>query len=127
MSGTATNNGSVPLPMGYGLHPQDVPKSVTALFDWTAASAYSHELPEGENRLRVVQTVYVDNSQNSQIVVLIIAGSEQRIAIPASVLGYFPVVMTPGNHRLTVTSFNGTNYTTIQFLNMPIPPFMWSV
>ena len=130
MSGTLTNNGNVPLAIGYGLHPGrgEVPKAVSALFDWTTGIvSYNHLLPSGENKLKIVQAVYVDNSQNSAFMVLTVSGTGFRLVVPATSCGYFPLVMSPGNHRVNAASIGGSGMTTATFLNMPIPPFVWSI
>lgn len=79
-------------------------------------------------KLSIVQTVFIDNSQNPNALTLDF-GPTQQIICPALSQGYFSVLATSQLPNVTVSSnplfTEASFYVYIDFINVAIPPQVW--
>ena len=94
----------------------------------STVTAYALNLTHQEmlKYVDIPQTVFVDNSQNSQTVAINIGTTGQTIYVPALQQGFFPIFATQ-NTQVTASSpgQSGTVTVGLWFTNFKIDPFMW--
>jgi hypothetical protein len=88
-------------------------------------------LEESDNAINNVQTMYVDASQMALPVRLHFPETQQSIFISAMTQGYYPIAIGQlGQIEARAFSPSGAdtgNVTvSVQFLNVPVPPCVWS-
>lgn len=111
-----------------GYAPEDGSKTLTFAVDFTASAIYklnAKTLP-AFGKMDGFQTVYIDNSGNSQPLTIMCHVTNQSVICPAGAQGYFPVLSTPSPSFTISLPAVGTNNTTwLQFLNVPVPANVW--
>lgn len=112
--------------------PSDRPKAVTLNLDFSAATGSNGtpialdfvEILQTE-RLPYVQTLFIDNSQQTVELSVMVGITGQVIKCPPNAQGYFPV-LCPNPSRLTFSSTNTTQTDLIVILcSHFIPPCVW--
>lgn len=88
-------------------------------------SAYTVDLSQNQNLAQVafIQGVYVDNSNNSQALLILCASTNQVVQVPANNQGYFPLLA--GEVPKFAVSSTGTATVPLYFYNVPIAPTLW--
>jgi hypothetical protein len=109
------------------LTPPEGPKAVSLVLDFGAATSYLLDFTQAYEQtvMTVVQTLWVDNSNNSDEVKFSVAGSNQCIICPAYSQGSFPVISAIRAKITAVTST--TALVKIVALNVPLPSATWAV
>jgi hypothetical protein len=113
--------------------PEDRPKAVTLNLDLSAATgANGSPVPldfveiQQTYRLPFVQTIFIDNSAQTQELIVTIGISQQVIKAPPNSQGYY-AVLCPNPARITFQSANTTQTNLIVILcSHFIPPSVWT-
>lgn len=111
--------------IGIMRRPESHPIALPVVLNFTGVSRIEFDL-EREQTLQsidFVQTIYVDNSDNANTLTLTFPGG-QRIVIPATAQGYYPVAATIGKFVLVAETLPGVQIP-IFMLNVPVPSFQW--
>lgn len=113
----------------YGLAPKQGPKTIPIVLDFTLKLAYllDFQTPQSNDVIEFIQGLYVDNSLNSSILTISCTISNQSISVPANSQGYFPF-FAPNVPKVScvLAAATANTSTTIQFLNVPVPAFIWN-
>lgn len=107
--------------------PAEGPKALRFNIDFTAIQTVEVDLTyalQNQKQIQYVQTVYVDNLDNTAPIIFEHPGSLQRIAIPAGYQAYLPI-LSPNPPKFVFQSA-GAVVVRVFFLNIPIPPSMWA-
>jgi hypothetical protein len=100
--------------------PPGGPKCIPIRLDFVTSATwnldYSNEMNLG--KLDMVQTLWVDNFGNGQILKITVPGSQQVLQIPAGIQGYFPV-LCPNPVRITFES-TGATVQQVTLINFPV-------
>lgn len=114
------------------LHGEKSSFAVTALCDFSAsgipADGYVIDTTPYINRmqLRVVQTVYLDNSNNNGYAEVYNPTFNQSFSLPAGYQGYFPILGAKVSaNKFQVTS-TGNKVVNVSFLNCLMPLGIWA-
>lgn len=122
--------GYQPFPMSLG-NPPDCSigrKAIRVLMDFSLGLTFSLNLSsiQTQGAFDAVQTLYIDNSNNTGAITALMGGDNQSITIPAGAQAYMPVLQTnPPALQFSVTS--GTPIVPLQLLNFFVPPCVWYV
>jgi hypothetical protein len=128
-------SGQVPVfSIGYGYYPNEGSRCVTTMYNWTAQATYVEDVSQLQERgvLTILQSVYIDNSTNTQGVQIIVNGTGQVINCPASSQGIFPLFL-PENATFSISSVLAGVPTPIAattrcyFVNCPVSPAVWHI
>ena len=77
--------------------------------------------------INAVQSIFVDNSQNSGGSVRItMQGTNQTISCPASSQGWFPALVVPGDEVFEISCPLATSDVPLYFVNIPMPTNVWT-
>ena len=100
--------------------PDSGPKCVPIKLDFSIFPTYTIDFSNATNLgyFDAVQTVWVDNFGNAQILKITVQGSQQVLQIPAGAQGYFPC-MCPNAIRMQFDSTGGT-VQQVTLLNFPV-------
>lgn len=121
-----SNTTLFPVPMDIGKVPREGACAVPAVYDFSGGvQAYDTDMTAIKQlgRISMVQSVFIDNSNNTQPIVLSVSGTKQSISVPASFQGVFPVIVG-GQASFHVTS-TGNGIANIYFCNVQQAAFMW--
>jgi hypothetical protein len=115
------------LPIGTGYYPQEGSRAVASQYNWSAQLAYTEDLSQlvARGMETTIQTVWIDNSECSQPVLMLIAGTGQKIECPGSAQGVFPVFFSGTPAFLIYTTGLIAACTRCIFLNIPVNPGSW--
>jgi len=110
---------ALPLVRTLGM-PDSGPRCIPIVLDFSAAPSYSLDYSNQANlgMFDAVQTVWVDNYGNAQVLAIYIPLSSQTLQIPAQTQGYFPV-LCPNPIRMVFSSTGNTRQQVI-LCNFPI-------
>lgn len=102
------------------------PKAVPLKLDFSVQDSYLIDLStlNAFNTLEFVQTVFVDNADNSSPVIIYNGVSQQRLVIPANSQGYYPF-LCPNPGRFTIATDGGV-VVNVELCNFPVSPATWS-
>lgn len=116
-------------PVGLGYYPQEGSRCVTAQYNWSNQAGYADDLSQLVARgvETTIQSVFVDNSSNSQGVTLTVAGTGQVICCPALSQGVFPLLFTGTPLLQIATPAPVAAVTRCYFLNVPAAPGVWHI
>lgn len=106
--------------------PEEGPKLIPLVLDFTQNDTYTLDLSNLMQRgfISMIQTIYADNTDNGGELVILVNTSQQRIIVPAGAEAYLPILV-PNPARMSFTS-PGAPSITVQLLNFPIAPEVWS-
>lgn len=115
----------LPMPTKDNLWPKEGPRAIPLQFDFTVQASYAVDLQiqQASQKFSFIQTVFVDNSNNTSALSLQFDILNQTINVPARMQGYFPVLVV-NPPRMVATSAGGTK-ATVFLLNFPVAPAMW--
>src|SRR6185437_8815590 len=107
--------------------PAEGPKAIPLTFDFSQYPSYEVDftLAQMQQRLSVVQSVWVDNSANPEPVSLNVSMSGQIIVCPAYSQGVFPCIAAL--RPKIIVSCSGTSIIVCVFMNVPLPANVWTV
>lgn len=102
-------------------------KAITTVIDFSLGLTFTLDLTAVQAQLtwfKSIQTIYIDNSANSNPFIITCGITTQRIVIPANCCAYMPVLQPAA----PVLQFNTASAVSvkIQLLNFFLPPFVWS-
>lgn len=126
----ANNVSSGFFPIANGELPAESGRGTNVRVNWTAQGGlpYTGDLYEviENGALTLVQSLFVDNADVAETVIILISGSYHRIEVPPNSQGFIPV-FSAGTSAFSVSSTATSGTTQISFLNMPLPAMMWPV
>lgn len=114
-----------PIYNGYG--PAEGAKILPLTFDFSSVASYSENLliENTEGVIQFVQSVFVDNSDNTNPLVILIAVTNQRLIVPANAQGIWPI-FTVDQTRFTISTTPAANLSVnVSFANVPMPFTQW--
>lgn len=113
-------------PVGNGGNmPCEGAKAVTAQLNFVTNAAYLVDLTSlfNNSQFSALQTLYIDNTQNTSPITAVVAGSNQSLTIPAGRGGYFPVIAV--NPPKVLFSSAGAFTVFVALLNFYLPGQIW--
>lgn len=115
-----------PVPVTYGYGPESGPKTVFVKPDFSEKSVFDIDLDRliENGNIEFIQSVFVDNTDSSQALIIEPQMSQQRIVVPASWQGYFPLFAKTG--QIKVTCADNTAQIGLNFNNFPVPAMLWN-
>lgn len=118
--------GYVANPVFNALVPAEGPKVVTIAFDFSQARTFNVDFQEliQSGKLACVASVFVDNSQNTNEILLTVQGTAQPLKIPPNSQGTFPIYALK-IARFTIYSASTTALATMLFSNSTQPLAVW--
>jgi hypothetical protein len=122
-----SNDLKTSFPVFNGFAPKEGPKALPIAFDFSSVSSMEVDLfTENTNGvIQYVQSVYVDNSLNPNDLEIRFPSTLQKIVIPATAQGVWPV-FSIDQVRLTISSTIDPNARgNIILLNVPMPLTQW--
>lgn len=108
------------------LVPREGPKSVFTLLDFTSSDVVNIDftLAGQEGKITAIQSIWADNSQSSGPLTIDVAGTGQRIVVPAGYQGTIPVIAaTRPKMRCTCAAVTRVG---VVWLNVPMPVGVWN-
>jgi hypothetical protein len=124
---TATNrisSGGIQVsPVGIGYYPNEGSRSVSAIYNWTANTAYNEDLSglQAAGMETTIQSIWVDNTANGAAVTLVVNGTGQRIVVPAYAMGCFPFFVS-GAGGFSISSPITTVLSSAEGFDIPYTP-----
>jgi hypothetical protein len=105
--------------------PKEGPKSVAFNLDFTASAAYvlDFTLAYQQTVMTVVQSCWIDNSGNADILTISVDNTGQIIQVPPNAQGTFPIIAAI-RPKISVKSAGNVVVPTM-WLNVPIPLAVW--
>ncbi len=129
-------DGPIPAPIGNvtGLDcyaPAAIPKEsrvISTTLDFRITHSYEISFTEIYQRglIDKVQTLYVDNKDNTVAIDFLVAITGQRITIPAGYQGFLPVLLGKNINSIYAYSADAGVQVQIQLLNFFVPTTMWN-
>lgn len=116
-----------PIAVNNGKAPAEGRLCIPYTIDFTAQQSATIDLTniqQMQQRISFVQTVFVDNSLNSQPVTLTMANTNQKLQVPANSQGYLPMALSLQNSIIVQTT--GGIVLPLQLFNFGIAPCVWS-
>jgi hypothetical protein len=122
---SAGSNAFQAVPVFNATIPKEGPKSLPVTCDFSVVGTYDIDLTliQSQQRMSVVQSVFVDNTLNGQKTTVTINGNSQTLVIPAGGQAYLPLLAAKPT-IITVASTGGVVVPMI-FLNVPVPACVW--
>lgn len=117
---TVSNAGAGAFPTGIGYYPSEGSRVITLQYQWQNQVAYSEDLSQLVARgvESTIQTVWVDNSTNSNFVQIYVPATGHVIVVPAFSQGLFPIFFTGTPAYQVSTSAASATVTRLSFLNV---------
>lgn len=127
---TGNNTGSAYLPFGVVIG--ETPdckigrKAIHVTIDFSLGSSFNLDLTQVQSQgaMDSVQTLYIDNSENTFALTLLTGVLVQEIIIPPGAQCYMPILQT-NPPIMKFTTGGGTALVDVHILNFFLPPFMW--
>lgn len=109
-----------------GLAPLKAPRAMLLNFDFSIAASFSFDLQLAQSldKLEFIQSIYVDNADNSSSVIFTFGISNQRVIIPSNSQGYVSV-LCPNAPRFTVACDNAV-VIPVHLLSFPVAQMIWT-
>lgn len=113
-------------PVSNGYAPEGGPKALPISLDFTAIAAIAIDLVQElqSGAINMIQSVYIDNSNNANAFTLLWDQTGQRIVVPALAGGIWPVITPKDNSRFIASTVAGPVIGII-LLNVPMPLTQW--
>lgn len=122
---------SIQLPTNQQL-PDEGPKAIPVRLDFTPSSpatltyVLDLELIWSQAKISMIQTIFIDNSQNSNALSVTVNGTGQIIVAAANTQGYY-AVLCPNPPKLSFSSASSSVALVVFLINIPISGVVWSV
>ena len=129
MGGLMTTSGGKALPVHLKdpVPASEGPRAIQFSFDFSGGTT---EIPVSLNAadygLSIVQTAFIDNSNNGSAITLAVNGSNQKLTCPPYSQGYFPIMLIGPTLSLIAKSAGGVAVA-ISFLNVYAELSIWNV
>lgn len=116
------------MPTGFGYYPSEGSRVVTCQYNWQGQTIFTEDLSQLEAKgiLTSIQSVFVDNSQAAESIVLTVQGTGQIVVCPGTSQGIFPLFVTGAAGFTIQGSSSGvpavslpTQVTRVYLLNVP--------
>jgi hypothetical protein len=103
--------------------PDGGPKCIPITLDFTAFGTYVLDLSNVQTRgyFDMLQTVWVDNFNNAQILKITVPSTQQVLQVPASTQGYFPILCANPIKLQFDSAGAGVGVAQVTLINCPIP------
>lgn len=127
---TLSAGASAPFPLSTAFYPQEGSRGLGVQYNWTNQAAFTEDLSQvvAHGIETVIQSVWVDNSECTQGVIILVAGSGQKIAVPASSQGVFPIFFSGAQGFQIYTSAPlAAAVTRLILLNVPCVAGPWHI
>jgi hypothetical protein len=111
------------------LVPDEGPKAIPLLLDYTGAvTEYDLDLLQTiqQGFISMVQTLYIDLSQSSNDLTVVVNGSNQIVVAKAGTQGYYQV-LAPNPAKFAFQSASGGVIIPVFLINVPIAGVVWLV
>lgn len=107
--------------------PKEGPKTIRADLDFSTESSISIEglLATTTGTISYIQGMYVDNTDNDNILNIVCQVTQQEINVPANSQGYFNVLITNPPRFIASTTPAANLEVAIFFYNVPMPSTIW--
>lgn len=108
--------------------PQEGPKAIPILLDFSGAvTEYDLDMTisREQNRISMVQTIYIDASLSTNGLTLICEGTNQRITVKGKTQGYYPIAV-PNEPKLQFFGTASDAIIPIILFNTPIAGVQWA-
>lgn len=125
------NAQSLPFKGGMNLPARESARIVPCLCDFSASgipvAGYKIDVTQLMNRgaFSVVQTLYVDNSNNNGYIVVQNPVFSQSFGLPPGYQGYFPVIAAEGSGGVYYVTSTGNQQATVSIINALMPLGQW--
>jgi len=108
------------------LIPDEGPKAIPLLLDFSKAASYSLDLTSIQERafISMIQTIYADLSGATAGLSITVNGTNQNITAKKTTQGYYPV-LCPNPPRLTFANSSGSDVIPVFLINAPISGVTW--
>ena len=117
---------SQPITLGLGVQPLEGPRAIFANFDFSGGSAVLNLSAQmGDFGMSIVQTLFIDNSNNSSAASFTIGGTGQKVTCPPQTQAYFPCMMVGGNINIVGNSA-GNVLVPVFLMNTYVDPMLWN-
>lgn len=122
-----SNTQLFPIPITAGKQPIDGPKAIQV--QYTFGVGVSQEITDmtsikQQGKISLIQSVFIDNTLNTQSVTLQTTVINQQITIPAGYQGIFPIFAT--DQAVFIVSSQGSGDVTVAYSNTPQPAALWA-
>lgn len=110
-------------PVSNGYAPQGGPRGMPIALDFTNQASYAIDLVQEieQNTLNMLQSIYVDNSANANALTIIFDQTNQRLVIPATAQGIWPVITPKDAPRFIASTTQAAVVVNLILLNVPMP------
>lgn len=114
-------------PVSNGYAPQGGPRGLPISLDFTGQASYAIDLVQEveANIINMVQAIYVDNSANANALTIIFDQTNQRIVVPATAQGIWPVITPKEAPRFVASTTQAAVVVNLLLLNVPMPLTQW--
>jgi len=115
-------------PVSNGYAPAGGPRALPIAFDFSTTSPQATDLVQEieANIINMVQSIYVDNSNNANTLTITFDQTNQKIVVPATAQGIWPVITPKDAPRFVLaTTPAGGLIVNIILLNVPMPLTAW--
>lgn len=123
---TENSQQRVAWPVSFGNAPKDGSRAMMQALNFALESPVGVNLTyeQESGRLEFVQSIYVDNSNNTATLTATFQGTQQTISVPAGYQAYLPVLATLDNPKMSFAT-TGTPTVNIWLLSFPMAPAEW--
>lgn len=110
-----------------GFAPKQGPRALPIAFDFTVESTMEFDLliENTTGQIEYVQSVFVDNGNNPNPLVIYFPATQQRLIIPATAQGMWPVITIDQVRGVISTVVDPLATGNIILLNVPMPLTQW--
>lgn len=114
------------IPIFNALVPKEGPKMVPFVLNFPTNPAYLIDLTltMQQQRISVVQSVFIDASAATASVSVAVQGTQLTITLEKGDQGFFPILVPTTGAKFSIASAS-TNPVTVIFLNVPVPSSIW--
>lgn len=126
--GPSLQNVYQPISVFNALVPKEGPKAVPYNMNFTTGAAFTADLRQtvSQGYISVIQSVWIDNSANSDTLSMTVQGTNFTINAPAYSQGFYPVTVGP-QPVFQFSSASTSAAVAVEFLNVPVPASVWTV
>lgn len=132
---TIASGGAAVFPSSYSAWPQEGTRLVAAQYNFTSQASFTEDLSQlvSKGDAAPLQTLYVDNSGNTQGVQFVIPGAGQVINVPASSQAILPAFFNPNGPAYSITTLAAgvptpiAATTRVIIINVPVSPCVWHI
>ena len=120
------HGGSTPTNMGMDVTPLEGPRAVGVNFDFTKGATLNFGVRFSDIGMSLLQSMFVDNRNNSASVTFQIAISNQLVVVPPYSQAFMPCLFIGKDSLNIVGTSAGNVLVPVQFLNTYVDPLIWA-